>query len=90
MRPLDEITRREQQAIARRIRRAQFESLQAALESVDFAAALKLAAAQIRDLAALESVIAYGSVGVGMIHFAQVMVHPVSRCGAGIMGTFAD
>ena len=66
----DEIARRESQAIGRRIRRAQFEA-QATLEEFDFAASPKLPAAQIRDLAALrwlaagESVVLYGPVGVG-------------------------
>ena len=84
----DEITRREAQAIARRIRRAQFESPQATLESFDFAAAPKLPAAQIRDLAALrwlaagESLIAYGPVGVGKTHLAQAMGHLAIRRGA--------
>ena len=60
----DEISRRDSQAITRRIRRAQFES-QATLECFDFTASPKLPAAQIRDLAALrwlaagESVILY-------------------------------
>jgi DNA replication protein DnaC len=64
----DEIGRRESQAIARRIRRAQFEQ-QLTLEQFNFAASPKLPAAQIRDLAALrwlaagESVVLYGPVG---------------------------
>ena len=66
----DEISRRETTAIARRTRRARFEQT-LTLEGFDFAAAPKLPAAQIRDLAALrwlqagESVILYGPVGVG-------------------------
>ena len=66
----DEIARREQAAMARRLRRAHFEQ-QTTLETFDFAANPKLPAAQIRDLAALrwlaagESVILYGPVGVG-------------------------
>ena len=61
----DEISRRETTAIARRTRRARFEQT-LTLEGFDFAAAPKLPAAQIRDLAALrwlqagESVILYG------------------------------
>ena len=48
----DEISRRETTSLARRIRRARFET-QATLEGFDFAASPKLPAAQIRDLAAL-------------------------------------
>jgi hypothetical protein len=85
----DEIARRESQAIARRLRRAQFEA-QATLEGVDFAASPKLPAAQIRDLAALrwlaagESVILYGPVGVGKTHIAQALGHLAIRHGADV------
>ncbi len=64
----DEVSRRDTTAITRRTRRARFEET-LTLEGFDFAAAPKLPAAQIRDLAALrwlqagESVILYGSVG---------------------------
>ena len=81
----DEITRRASVSLAKRIRRARFEE-QATLEGFDFAAAPKLPAAQIRDLAALrwlhaaESVILYGPVGVGKTHVAQALGrHPVRR-----------
>lgn len=83
----DEITRRESQAISRRLRRAQFEQ-QATLEEFDFAASPKLPAAQIRDLAALrwlaagESVVLYGAVGVGKTHVAQALGHLAIRQGA--------
>ena len=83
----DEISRRDSQAITRRIRRAQFES-QATLEGFDFTASPKLPAAQIRDLAALrwlaagESVILYGPVGVGKSHIAQALGHLAIRHGA--------
>ena len=50
----DEISRRETTAIARRTRRARFEET-LTLEGFNFAAAPKLPAAQIRDLAALAS-----------------------------------
>lgn len=89
----DEISRRESQAIARRIRRAHFESHEATLEAFDFAAAPKLPAAQIRDLAALrwlaagESLIAYGPVGVGKTHVAQAMGHLAIRRGAEVRFT---
>jgi hypothetical protein len=64
----DEINRRDSMSLSKRIRRARFET-EATLEGFDFAAAPKLPAAQIRDLAALrwlaagESVILYGPVG---------------------------
>ena len=83
----DEITRRASVSLAKRIRRARFEE-QATLEGFDFAAAPKLPAAQIRDLAALrwlhagESVILYGPVGVGKTHVAQALGHLAIRCGA--------
>lgn len=83
----DEIGRRESLSIARRIRRAQFEA-QATLEEFDFAASPKLPAAQIRDLAALrwlaagESVVLYGPVGVGKTHVAQGLGHLAIRQGA--------
>ncbi|MFJ8961991.1 IS21-like element helper ATPase IstB [Lentzea sp. NPDC102401] len=85
----DEVARRESQAIARRIRRAQFEE-QSTLEGFDFAASPKLPAAQIRDLAALrwlaagESVILYGPVGVGKTHVAQGLGHLAIRHGADV------
>src|SRR3954468_5469751 len=83
----DEISRREPTAIARRTRRARFEET-LTLEGFDFAAAPKLPAAQIRDLAALrwlqagESVILYGPVGVGKSHVAQALAHLAIRAGA--------
>lgn len=83
----DEIAHRDSQALARRIRRAQFDA-EAAREGFDFAASPKLAAAQIRDLAALrwlaagESVILYGPVGVGKSHIAQALGHLAIRHGA--------
>ncbi len=85
----DEISRRDSQAVTRRIRRAQFEQ-QATLEGLDFAASPKLPAAQIRDLAALrwlaagESVILYGPVGVGKSHVAQALGHLAIRHGADV------
>ncbi|MGH8429947.1 MAG: ATP-binding protein, partial [Solimonas sp.] len=83
----DELTRRETQAITRRVRKARFENL-STLEEFDFAASPKLPAAQIRDLAALrwlqagESVILYGPVGVGKSHIAQALGHLTIRQGA--------
>jgi DNA replication protein DnaC len=81
----DEVSRRESMSLARRIRRARFES-EATLEGFDFGASPKLPAAQIRDLAALrwlqsgESVILYGPVGVS--HVAQALAHLAIRAGA--------
>ena len=83
----DEISRRETTSIARRTRRARFEET-LTLEGFDFAAAPKLPAPQIRDLAALrwlqagESVILYGPVGVGKTHVAQALAHLAIRAGA--------
>lgn len=82
----DEIARRESTAIARRTRRATFEN-PVGLEAFDFTAAPKLPAAQIRDLAALrwlaagESVILHGPVGVGKSHIAQGLGQLVIRHG---------
>jgi DNA replication protein DnaC len=83
----DEINRRDSMSLSRRIRRARFET-EATLEGFDFTAAPKLPAAQIRDLAALrwlaagESVILYGPVGVGKSHIAQALAHLAIRAGA--------
>jgi len=88
----DEITRRETAAMARRLRRAHFEQ-QLTLEGFDFAASPKLPAAQIRDLAALrwlaagESVILYGPVGVGKSHVAQALGHLAIRQAAEVRFT---
>jgi DNA replication protein DnaC len=83
----DEITRREQVAMGRRLRRARFDA-ETTLEGFDFGASPKLPAAQIRDLAALrwlhagESIILYGAVGVGKTHIAQGLGHQAIRAGA--------
>jgi DNA replication protein DnaC len=83
----DEVARRETTALGRRIRRARFEE-QHTLEEFDFAAAPKLPAAAIRDLAALrwlqpgESVILHGAVGVGKTHIATALAHLAIRRGA--------
>jgi DNA replication protein DnaC len=89
---LDEITRRDAAAFARRLRRAHFPE-QATLEGFDFTANPKLPAAAIRDLAALrwltggESVILYGPVGVGKTHIAQALGHQAIRAGADVRFT---
>ena len=88
----DEISRRDTQAIARRLRRARFEQ-QTTMEEFNFAASPKLPAAAIRDLAALrwlqagESVICYGPVGVGKTHIAQALGHLAVRHGADVRFT---
>jgi len=85
----DEISRRETAALTRRIRRARFEE-QTTLEAFDFTANPKVPAPQIRDLGALrwlaagESVILYGPVGVGKTHIAQALGHLVARRGGEI------
>jgi DNA replication protein DnaC len=85
----DEITRRQNSAITRRLRTARFDE-HVTLEGFDFAASPKLPAAQIRDLAALgwlhagESVILYGPVGVGKSHVAQALGHLAVRRGADV------
>jgi DNA replication protein DnaC len=83
----DEITRRENMSMHRRLRRARFDE-QTTLEGFDFAASPKLPTAQIRDLAALrwlhsgESVLLHGPVGVGKTHVAQALGHLAIRQGA--------
>jgi DNA replication protein DnaC len=85
----DEVGRREQTAMGRRLRRAHFDA-QTTLEEFDFHASPKLPAAQIRDLAALrwlhagESVILHGPVGVGKTHVAQALGHMAIRHGADV------
>jgi DNA replication protein DnaC len=82
----DEISRRESVALARRTRKARFES-QTSIEGFDFAANPTLPAAQIRDLAALgwlhasESIILYGPVGVGKTFLAQALAGLAIRAG---------
>jgi len=88
----DEITRRENMGMQRRLRRARFDHA-TTLEEFDFAASPKLPAAQIRDLAALrwlqagESVILHGPVGVGKTHVAQALGHLAVRRGADVRFT---
>lgn len=88
----DEITRRETTAISRRLRRARFDA-HTTIEEFDFTAAPKLPAAQIRDLAALrwlaagESVLLHGPVGVGKTHIAQALGHLAVRHGAEVRFT---
>jgi DNA replication protein DnaC len=81
----DEISRRQSMSLARRIRRARFES-EATLEGFDFGASPKLPAAQIRDLAALrwlqsgESVILYGPAVIRRSNFLAACIPRSGRC----------
>jgi DNA replication protein DnaC len=83
----DEVTRRENMSMHRRLHRARFDE-QATLEGFDFHTSPKLPAAQMRDLAALrwlhsgESVLLHGPVGVGKTHIAQALGHLAIRQGA--------
>lgn len=85
----DEITRRDDMGMQRRLRRARFEHT-TILEEFDFNAGPRLPAAQIRGLAALcsldsgESVILHGPVGVGKTHVAQALGHQAIRHGADV------
>ena len=78
--------RRQSVALTRGPARARFEA-GATLERFDYTANPKLPAAAIRDLAALrwlaagESVILFGPVGVGKTHVAQGLGHAVVRRG---------
>jgi len=82
----DEAARRETAALARRLRLARFEE-QTTIETFGFTANPKLPAAAPRDLAARrwvnagQSVILYGSTGVGKTHIAQALGHNVIRRG---------
>jgi DNA replication protein DnaC len=88
----DELARRQSAALTRRLARARFEA-QTTLEGFDFTANPGLPAAAIRDLAALrwlaagESVILYGPVGVGKTHLAQALGHNAIRRGIDVRFT---
>ena len=82
----DEISRRSGAAIGRRLRRARFDE-QSTFEGFDFTASPGIPAAAIRDLAALrwlaagESVILSGPVGVGKTFIACALGHQAIRAG---------
>ncbi len=82
----DELARREAAAVGRRLRAAHLPA-GATLEGFDYSFNPKLPAAQIRDLARLEFVIAgeglciYGPVGVGKTHLAAALAHQACRRG---------
>lgn len=82
----DEIARREATAVIRRVRAARFEQA-TVLEDFDFTYNPAIPAAVIRDLASLrflaasESVILHGPVGVGKTFIAQAIGHHACRGG---------
>lgn len=82
----DEIARREAAAVERRVRAAHFEQT-TVLEDFDFAYNPAVPAAVIRDLATLrfvaagESLILHGPVGVGKTYVAQALGHQACRRG---------
>lgn len=86
----DEIQRRANKALARRIGRARFDEAQT-LADFDFSFNPKLPAAQIRDLATCgfierkESVLLVGPVGVGKTHVAQAIGHAACRQGHSVL-----
>jgi len=86
----DEIQRRANKALARRIQRARFEE-DRTLSEFDFTFNPKLPAAQIRDLATCgfierrESVLLVGPVGVGKTHIAQAIGHAACMQGRSVL-----
>jgi len=86
----DEIQRRQNKSLARRLERAHFEEAQT-LADFDFAFNPKIPAAQVRDLATCgfierkESVLLAGPVGVGKTHVAQAIGHAACRQGRSVL-----
>lgn len=86
----DEIQRRANKALARRIGRARFEE-ERTLSEFDFAFNPKIPASQIRDLATCgfierrESVLLVGPVGVGKTHLAQAIGHAACMQGRSVL-----
>ena len=88
----DEVTRRQQAALERRVRAARFERI-CTLEEFDFSYNPKTPTAVIRDLATLhfieagESIVLHGPVGVGESHIAQALGHLACRNGHSVAFT---
>jgi DNA replication protein DnaC len=86
----DEIQRRANKALARRIQRARFDE-DRTLSDFDFAFNPKIPASQIRDLATCgfierrESVLLVGPVGVGKTHIAQAIGHAACMQGRSVL-----
>jgi len=88
----DEVNRRNQKALANRLRRARFEETKT-LAEFDFTYNPKIPAATIRDLATCgflerkECVLLYGPVGVGKSHIAQALGHAACQRGYEVLYT---
>ncbi len=86
----DEIGRRANKALARRLQRARFDEPQT-IADFDFAFNPKIPSAQVRDLASCgfiarkESVLLVGPVGVGKTHLAQAIGHAACMQGTSVL-----
>lgn len=86
----DEIERRQNQSLKRRLQRASFEETKT-LEDFDFAGSPQLNPAAVRDLATglfidqREHVLLYGPAGTGKTHLAQALGHQACRSGRSVL-----